>query len=145
MAGYQSEAQEVTGRGSAFPHNTCAVRKGSGYPRRGLKMPLRYQKSAPCPQAYTHTGTMGRHKKATYSEHFAHFEQHKKLNWRKCLTIKKSICGFCGLSKRLEAYPVTRIPFKLLRRVLLLIQLSELLDILSETLPLAGCFRCVSV
>lgn len=50
-------------RGSAFPHNTCAVRKGSGYPRRGLKMPLRYQKSAPCPQAYTHTGTMGRHKK----------------------------------------------------------------------------------
>lgn len=63
MAGYQSEAQEVTGRGSAFPHNTCAVRKGSGYPRRGLKIPLRYQKSAPCPQAYTHTGTMGRHKK----------------------------------------------------------------------------------
>lgn len=50
MAGYQSEAQEVTGRGSAFPHNTCAVRKGSGYPRRGLKMPLRYQKSAPCPK-----------------------------------------------------------------------------------------------
>lgn len=50
-AGYQSEAQEVTGRGSAFPHNTCAVRKGSGYPRRGSEIPsgIRRAHHAPKP------------------------------------------------------------------------------------------------
>lgn len=64
-------------------HMRCA--EGLRLPRRGLKMPLRYQKSAPCPQAYTHTGTMGRHKKL----HILSILSSIKTNWRKCHTIKK--------------------------------------------------------